>query len=510
MADSFPAAPNNCRGQGEIWVNTGAGTVEVVSAASLSRQFDVMVIESNMDQAEVVLEKFREAGFRPQLGEHCDEDSGQAHDWIGLYLGRVPVNDEYARQVGFLGTSLKKVKVLIAEDSPWRETLSTGEYEGRVVTLPADLEVAALEDALTGDHDSHPDSKSAMTRLVGNSVAMRAIKHDIRKTANSDSSVLIRGESGTGKECVARTFHELSSRAKGEFVAINCGAIPAELLESELFGHEKGSFTGAYTSRKGRFEQAEGGTLFLDEIGDMSLSMQVKLLRVLQERRYERVGGNKSLTANVRIIAATHRDLEAMIKNGEFREDLYYRLNVLEVKTPSLRDRVEDLPLLIGEFNKRLTGRFTAVRFSEQAIRALSSYQWTGNVRELQNLVERMANYGYQREIQVPDLPEKYRAKAPIAETTNINERVSLLHGLAAPVVDTAAPATNECISVLPPEGIDLKSYLENLESSFIRQALDTSDGVVAHAAKKLGLQRTTLAEKMRKYQLVVPSKISA
>jgi Response regulator containing CheY-like receiver, AAA-type ATPase, and DNA-binding domains len=202
---------------------------------------------------------------------------------------------------------------------------------------------------------------------------------------------LILGESGTGKEVVARNVHFLSERKDGPFIPVNCGAIPGELLESELFGHEKGAFTGAISARKGRFELAEGGTLFLDEIGDMPLQMQVKLLRVLQERTFERVGGNKPLQCNVRIIAATHRNLETMISEDKFREDLYYRLNVFPIDSPALRQRKDDIPLLLQELNSRIQGDgVEGVRFTEQAIASLMEHEWAGNVRELSNLVERL------------------------------------------------------------------------------------------------------------------------
>ena len=224
--------------------------------------------------------------------------------------------------------------------------------------------------------------------LVGNSRSIRGVRKLIEQVANSDANVLILGESGTGKEVVARNLHYNSNRREKPFVPVNCGAIPPDLLESELFGHEKGAFTGAISSRLGRFEMAKGGTLFLDEIGDMPLAMQVKLLRVLQERVFERVGSNKSIPADIRIIAATHHDLEKEIADGRFREDLYYRLNVFPIDMPPLRDRVEDIPLLINELITRMEHEQRgSVRFTTTAIAALCEYPWTGNVRELSNLI---------------------------------------------------------------------------------------------------------------------------
>jgi sigma-54 specific flagellar transcriptional regulator A len=309
--------------------------------------------------------------------------------------------------------------------------------------------------------------------------------------------VLLLGESGTGKEMAARTIHEQSNRRHGPFVAINCGAIPGELLESELFGHEKGAFTGAITTRKGRFELAEGGTLFLDEIGDMSLPMQVKLLRVLQERMYERVGSNQTQRCDVRIIAATHRNLEQAIGlGGTFREDLYYRLNVFPIELPPLRERAEDLPLLVEEFAARLAANGHAVpSFGTDVYAALAAYRWPGNVRELGNLVERLAVLYPGRLVRLCDLPPQYRAFAPALEATQPEE--------PAPADDAMAPASAAATAPrLTHEGLDLREHLALVEIALIRQALDRADGVVAHAAKTLRLQRTTLVEKLRKYGL--------
>ncbi len=324
-------------------------------------------------------------------------------------------------------------------------------------------------------------------RQVGASSRMVALDRLIRQVAPHDTTVLLRGESGTGKEMAARTIHESSNRRNGPFVAINCGAIPAELLESELFGHEKGAFTGAIATRKGRFELAEGGTLFLDEIGDMSLPMQVKLLRVLQERVYEKVGSNVTQKCDVRIIAATHRDLEQAIgAGGTFREDLYYRLNVFPIELPPLRERAEDLPVLVAEFAARLAARgHCAPTLTADALVALATHTWPGNVRELGNLVERLAVLYPDRPVRATDLPGQYAKLAPAAADV-----------VALPF----APASNDASVRLTSEGIDLKEHLARIEVALIREALARADGVVAHAAKSLKLQRTTLVEKLRKY----------
>ena len=310
----------------------------------------------------------------------------------------------------------------------------------------------------------------------GNSDSMCAIQNMIRQVAPTNSNVLILGESGTGKEMVARHIHELSARRGRAFVPVNCGAIPTELLESELFGHEKGAFTGALSTRIGRFQYAEGGTMFLDEIGDMSLQMQVKLLRVLQERSIERVGSNRSIRCDVRIIAATHRNLEAAIRDGRFREDLFYRLNVFPVEIPPLRDRISDLPLLIANLQipqSHIKG--PRLRLSKHAMECLMRYSWPGNVRELANLLERLSILYPRQVVEASDLPECYQ-------------------GGCSPRLPDASGN-----HVLPPGGLDLKSHLLTIESKLIREAMAKSHGSVANAARLLGMRRTTLVEKMRK-----------
>jgi sigma-54 specific flagellar transcriptional regulator A len=413
---------------------------------------------------------------------------------------------------------------------------------------------------VTGAADSRPESARFVVNSdnagfsarvpSGKSVAIREIGALIRKVAAHDSSVLVLGESGTGKEVVARAIHDSSPRRGSAFVAVNCGAIPAELLESELFGHEKGAFTGAYTSRRGRFEIAEGGTLFLDEIGDMSLPMQVKLLRVLQERVFERVGNHQPIRCNVRIIAATHRNLDDAISNGSFRGDLFYRLNVFPIEMPSLRERIEDLEVLIGEFvaqNER-AGR-PALRILPRAMEALRAYGWPGNVRELGNLIERLSVLHADQPVDILDLPSKYRAgflsddamaslladlaaAEPIDEEELIEEEVEgplpdLPPGQAVasgavdtPVapVETSMPPLVDGNTVreagtsgllgggvvphLPAEGMDLRAYLNDIEHGLIVEALARSGGTVSQAARLLGLRRTTLVEKMRRFGL--------
>lgn len=356
------------------------------------------------------------------------------------------------------------------------------------IEFPADAAVTDLSEAVVDQ--SGPDDSEG---LVGESVAMDQVRQLIRQVARFDTNVLVLGESGTGKELVARAIHDRSDRADKPFVPVNCGAIPSELLESELFGHEKGAFTGAISRRRGRFELAEGGTLFLDEIGDMPVAMQVKLLRVLQERSFERVGGTETLRSNVRVVAATHRDVEQRIAEGEFREDLFYRLNVFPIHIPPLRERVEDLPDLVEHFAALNESRGTGeVSFTDGALASLASHAWPGNVRELVNLVERMAILSSGRKVQARDLPARYRV--------DCDELTS-----AAPEADRSAPQVpfeERVLPQLPENGLDLRQYLANIESALISQALAATAGTVAHAADVLSLRRTTLVEKMKKYGL--------
>ena len=345
---------------------------------------------------------------------------------------------------------------------------------------------------------------ACVEKLKGQSKAIANIRKLIGQVAESDATVLILGESGTGKEVIAKSLHDASFRGTKPFVPVNCGAIPGELLESELFGHEKGAFTGALNSRQGRFELAEGGTLFLDEIGDMPMSMQVKLLRVLQERTFERVGSNRTIHCDVRIIAATHRHLEDEIKENRFREDLFYRLNVFPIEVPPLKERVEDIPLLIKDLIARMeASNRGSVRLTNAAIAVLKQHEWPGNVRELANLIERLAIIHPKGLVDVADLPEKFQKfQVPegfihessgdmILDDSDTEEQlnvVGVLEGFSSKLAQ------------LPEQGIDLKEYLNVLEVDLIRQALNECNGIVAHAAKRLNMRRTTLVEKIRKY----------
>ncbi len=320
-----------------------------------------------------------------------------------------------------------------------------------------------------------------LDQLVGTSETIRAILDFIEKVADSDSTVLVQGESGTGKEMVARMLHFNSSRHDRPLVPVNCGAIPDTLLESELFGHEKGAFTGAMHTRAGRFEMAHGGTILLDEVAELPLALQVKLLRVLQERSFERVGGTKTLSVDVRVIAATNQDLEQAVNAGRFRSDLYYRLNVIPITVPSLRERRSDIPLLIDHFIQRFnTTKQAVIRgVAPEAMSHLMRYDWPGNVRELENLVERMVVLKKLGLIETPDLPDK------------------VLQSVAAmPSLPALQPME------LSEDGINLVHELEQFENHLIRVALRQAHGVTSRAAQLLHLNRTTLVEKLKRKKL--------
>lgn len=358
------------------------------------------------------------------------------------------------------------------------------------------------------------NNKTSNKGLAGNSQSIKKIRELIEQVAGSDATVLVLGESGTGKEVVAQALHRASDRKNKAFVPINCGAIPGELLESELFGHEKGAFTGALSARQGRFEMAEGGTLFLDEIGDMPMPMQVKLLRVLQERTFERVGSNRTIECNVRIIAATHRNLESEIKEKRFREDLFYRLNVFPIELPSLKERPEDIPWLVNDLLIRMEAvNKDTVKFTMEALALMMQHSWPGNVRELSNFIERLAITNPNEIVDVIDLPEKFQGfempKDIVIEsfeqndlkTENESEKEKEKESEIQEIESLETPSKeSSMLSRLPEQGMDLKEYLNEMEVDLIQQALKECNGVVAHAAKLLSMRRTTLVEKLRKY----------
>ncbi len=446
---------------------------------------------------------------------------------------------------------MSATEIAIVPPAEWGEARGRAAVEQRAGgPVPVADRAQSSDGAAIGRPGAKNDERARVRLPTGTSFAIRGVIGLIRQVAEHESTVLILGESGTGKEVVARAVHDLSPRRQRPFIAVNCGAIPAELLESELFGHERGAFTGAVAARKGRFEIAEGGTLFLDEIGDMSPTMQVKLLRVLQERVFERVGNHVPIRCNVRIIAATHRNLEDAIAHSTFREDLFHRLNVFPIEMPPLRERIEDLPLLARDFiaHNVAEGR-GHVELSPRALAALALHRWPGNVRELANLIERLSIVCSGRMTDIGRLPPKYRPSdwTPEPETDAGDvpgmaageEAPPFLEGFASigserlgdeesadprdlagagstldpssggegagDSVDSrtgigaqeVAAASDQAL--LPQSGIDLRAHLTAIERRLIEQALERSGGTVAHAARLLNLRRTTLVEKMRK-----------
>ncbi len=473
----------------------------------------ILLLERDVARAERVAALLEFMDFTPRIVDDLadlDLARARASDWVAVVIGDVGNDPLLSPFVQWLARQALHPPLLElpghASDAAWR----TSVHPDAIWPLAWPIRHPQLQEALRraslkrlDDDERREQPRSGPT---GRSAAVLRLTRMIDQVAAFDTTVLILGESGTGKEVVARSVHERSPRHDKAFVAINCGAIPPELLESELFGHEKGAFTGALTQRKGRFEMAEGGTLLLDEIGDMSLPMQVKLLRVLQERTFERVGGNHTIKCNVRVVAATHRNLEEQIAKGNFREDLFYRLNVFPIEMPPLRERSEDLPDLVIAILRQLgeSGR-GQVSLGEDAIAVLQRYAWPGNVRELSNLLERLAVLHPAGRVRVGDLPARYRAGYEVADDAVQMPSGRATSGISAgtesavpgPSID---PSTLSPTTTLPAQGIDLRGHIAGIELELIRAALAQSGGVVAHAAHLLGLRRTTLVEKLRKY----------
>lgn len=344
----------------------------------------------------------------------------------------------------------------------------------------------------------HKEQVALEASIIGTSEGAARLREMIRRVARSNASVMLCGPSGSGKELVARAIHHESARAGNAFSAINCGAIPGELIESELFGHEKGSFTGAHTRRIGHFEASEGGTIFLDEIGDMRFDMQVKLLRVLEDRTIVRVGSSEVKPIDVRVISATHQDLGAAIAEGKFREDLFFRLGVVVLQVPSLASRAEDIPALIRHFQRKMPAD-AKCRFDAGAMATLMQHRWPGNVRELRNFVERASVLHGGETLDAQDVAMLLNPTAALAPRPAVPTSAA-----AVPVRpnDSAAPLPAAAVAKTPAPGrpIDLKREIETIELEQIHVALDLADGIISEAARLLTLKRTTLIEKMRKY----------
>ncbi len=440
---------------------------------SAIKQPRVHIIDANLARAAELSHRLQFLNYSA-----TSDTDPTAKDWmddadVALVLGDMPSGSGLRSAAAILRRARPNLPVLRIDSVDGALAL---EGDGPIWTLDSPLKRSQIVRLLR--RAERYRGRNRRQTITGTSRPIRAVRRSIEQVADFDTTVLVTGESGTGKELVARTIHELSERADKPFVPINCGAIPPELLESELFGHDKGAFTGAISARIGRFELAEGGTLFLDEIGDMSLPMQVKLLRVLQERTFERVGSNKIKKCDVRIIAATHRDLPAAVKSGDFREDLFYRLNVFPIEMPPLYKRASDLPQLLDELLLRHNADATTeLRVSPSVVQVLARYDWPGNIRELSNLVERLAILKPNGVIEVTDLPEKYCK----------NQIESL-------------DQTSVSIETLQQGTANLKSHIQAVERDLIVQAMDASNAVVAKAARMLKMRRTTLVEKLGKY----------
>lgn len=344
-------------------------------------------------------------------------------------------------------------------------------------------------------HMEKLDALAMADMIVGNSTAIREIRGLVRFAAETRASVLITGPSGTGKELVAQALHRASARAAAPFIAVNSGAIPRELIESELFGHEKGSFTGAVARRIGHFEAANTGTLFLDEIGEMPLDMQVRLLRVLEDQKVRRIGSNDDVTVDVRLIAATHQCMESAIAEGRFRADLFYRLNVLPIEMPALADRIEDVPMLVQHFLARGFASDNPPVFTDEAFAILMAHDWPGNVRELKNLVERAAVFFQGMTVGADQMAMLLRpARSARASAVAAPVAVDLPENVVALAPAAAAPRFAR--------PMDLREHLQNEEKRVLIEALESTGGVVSAAARLVMLQRTTFVEKMKRYQI--------
>ena len=445
----------------------------------------ILVVDDEAAQRELI------GGFLRKQGHEVLLAGSGAEGLARVRETRVDLVLSDFKMAGMSGIELLRGVKAVSPEIPFILVTAYGTVETAVqamkegaadyLTKPLDLEELLLRIGRVSEQvrlqsavrelQAHLVERHRLEGIIGESGRMQEVLALVKRVAPSDATVLIRGESGTGKELIARALHFNSPRAAGPLVTLNCAALPEHLLESELFGHEKGAFTGAVAQRKGRFEQADGGSIFLDEIGDLSPALQVKLLRVLQERQFERLGGNRTLAVNVRILAATHRDLEQAMRDGAFREDLYYRLNVVTIQIPPLRERREDIPPLLDHFLRKFAekNRRAVTGLTAAARDALLRYDYPGNVRELENLVERAVLLARGPVIDLPDLP------------------VTLRPGERGPT---------------GPEPSRLPDLLAGIEREAIRAALERHGGVQTQAAAELGISERVLRYKMRKHGL--------
>ncbi|HEY1099888.1 MAG TPA: sigma-54 dependent transcriptional regulator [Myxococcota bacterium] len=475
-----------------------------VLASALKREgYDVVTVKSGEEALEVL-----EASLSPDTGEPFS---------LVISDVRMPGLDGMSL-LGKIKKRFKDLPVVMLTAHGTVDLAVTALKQGAFdfITKPYERdELLAVAKKAIAHHDRDQKEPTTGTAaddertLVGTSGKIRHVIDVIEKVADSPSTVLVTGESGTGKELVALALHRKSSRREKPFIRINAAAIPPTLIEAELFGHEKGAFTGAVMSKPGRFELADGGTLFLDEIGELPVDMQVKLLRVLQEQTFERVGGIKTLHVDIRLIAATNRDLKKAIADGSFREDLYWRLNVIPVELPPLRDRSEDIPLLVEEFRKKLNKRLNKDidSFSPEAMAMLQRYQWPGNIRELENIVERTLLFCGSRVVAVDDLPPDLTARVQLVlPTTPTSAPIKISE--PGPN-DSRPPGSDLGVDKLLVEGGSMKDIVRQataeLERDLIARALDETTGNVTHAARRLKISRKSLQIKMKELGLREP-----
>jgi two-component system, NtrC family, nitrogen regulation response regulator GlnG len=465
----------------------------------------VIVMEPSDSQARALIALLKFLDLEP-FRFHDLAELGRAteggHDWLALIVGAETIAKQGPELVARLRAMAQPLPIIyLSSDGLPKIAETSGDLAWLHLEQPVkQRRLSAVLNQAQNVRNGHPTQPGAHRfRPSGISRAMRAVHRLVEQVAPFDTNVLILGESGTGKELVARHIHELSGRSGHPFVPVNCGAIPADLLESELFGHEKGAFTGALSTRVGRFEFAEGGTLFLDEIGDMSLQMQVKLLRVLQERSFERVGSNRSMLCNVRIIAATHRDLRALIGQGQFREDLYYRLNVVPIRVPPLRERTEDIPALVRHFmslavESGLPGKI----IDSSAMQRLQAHRWPGNVRELENLVRRLCALYSEETIDANVIEiELAEARRPTVHAEDV-----VGEGLSAIVERHLREYFAAHVDGLPASGV-YDRVVREVERPLIALSLAATRGNQLRAAELLGLNRNTLRKKIRELDIL-------
>ena len=465
----------------------------------------ILLVDSRKAQAYAMSEIFKNQGHNVTLADGQDSALNLLEQgfYDVMYLADALAGDAYFNLLLHVTSNFAETSVIClaspASIAGAVEAVRLGAFDYLPdPCLPEEL-LASLEDVMEYRQMRRENKQKRVSQeqiydvesIVGQSGPMQDVFRLIHKVAATDATVLILGESGTGKELVARAIHHHSARSDKPLIPVNCGAIPEDLLESELFGHEKGAFTGAVKSKPGRFELANGGTIFLDEIGDMSPSLQVKLLRALQEHQFERVGGTRTIETDIRVIAATHRDLRKKVEDGTFREDLYYRLNVIPINVPPLRERRGDISLLCRYFLNRLSQRkgFEEKRLQPEVLEGLMRYNWPGNVRELENLLERMVILANGPVLMVEDLPPKLRE-------------------FKSGGLPVSAPAAG---MDLPENGLDFNNAVDDFERNLILQALEKTGWVKNQAALLLGLNRTTLVEKIKKKGLVEPdAKVAA